>query len=221
MTEKTHERLDSVDELNLVISELLVDGDIRIRKDKNREKFRKALLAVTSKGYIRTHALITNWLLELFKKGEVSSKTAHEIVEELPWSWDQTAKYLDSLENAGIIKSSRDSQGYKIYSLILKKEKRSKQLTNLIEYYKQNGLAKDETPENQREYFTKLTEWNNKQQKIKQAKNLKQVSQGETEKFIHELTSLITKTNEEDLPEQLLILLKKRPLLIRSIERGR
>ncbi|MHA1435795.1 MAG: hypothetical protein ACTSO7_18300 [Candidatus Heimdallarchaeota archaeon] len=221
MTKTTYEKLDSVDELNLVISELLVDGDIRIRKDKNREKFRKALLAVTSKGYIRTHALITNWLLELFKNGEVSSKTAHEIVEELPWSWDQTVKYLDPLENAGIIKSSRDSQGYKIYSLILKKEIRSKQLTNLIEYYKQSGLIKDETPENQSEYFTKLTEWNHKQQIVKQAKNLKQLVPSKTEKFIHELTSLITKTNEEDLPKQLLVFLKKRPLLIRSIERGK
>ncbi|MHA1434396.1 MAG: hypothetical protein ACTSO7_11195 [Candidatus Heimdallarchaeota archaeon] len=221
MTKKNYERLNSVDELNLVISELLVDGDIRIRKDKNVEKFRKALLAVTSKGYIRTHALITNWLLELFKHGEVSSKTAHEIVEESPWSWDQTAKYLNSLENAGIIKSSRDSQGYKIYSLILKKEKRSKQLTNLIEYYKQSGLTKDEKVENQVEYFTKLTEWNHKQQKIKQAKNIKQVAPSNIEKFIHELTSLITNTNEEDLHEQLLVFLKKRPLLIRSIERGR
>jgi len=221
MTNRNYEKLDSMDELNLVLSELLVDGDTRIRKKENIEKFRKALQAVTSKGYIRTHALITNWLLELFKQGEVSSKTAHEIVEELPWSWDQATKYLNSLEKAGIVESSRDSHGYKIYSLILKNEKRSKQITNLIEYYKRNDLAKDEKVENQIEYFTKLAEWNNKQKIVKQAKNIKQVGPSETEKFIHELTSLITNTNEEDLPRQLLIFLKKRPLLIRSIERGR
>ena len=160
--------------------------------------------------------------MELFRHGENSSKTLHEIIKQLPWSWDQTKRYFDPLEDIGMIKSSRDSEGQKIYYLDVKKKQRARQLTNLIEYFKQKGLIWEEISEEKskyHEYYSKLSEWFDRQKTIQQAKNLKQVLPSVTEKFIHEITTLIINTQEDDLEQHFVNYLKKRPLLIKSLER--
>ena len=213
--------IDPIVNLNRIISKLLIKGDNRIRNKKNREEFRNVLQEVASKGFIRTHAFITNSLLELFNQGEISTKTIHDIVKQLPWSWDKTKVYLDSLEQLGMIKYYRDSEGKKTCSLAIDKGNRTRQLTNLLESFKRNIDVEKVTREIQKvtfNYNLQLSKWYSKQKKKQQAENIKQVESSKIESLINDITSIICNTKKDARPARLLELVKKQPLLIRSLE---
>lgn len=224
MTKFAKDENDSIRILNGTIAKILVDNDLRIRKRQNREDFKKILQIVVEYGFIRTHTIIANWLIELFEQGEVSTKTFHELIKDLPWSWDTTKEYIDSLKQLGIIRYSRDSQGRKVCSLNLEKETIAKQLMNLVEFYKRKGLVEIMKIMNARghyiRYYSKLSEWFNKKTTAEQlSKKIIQAPTSTVDRFIHKVTTFICGSKEDELRKNLLELIKKKPLLLRSLER--
>ncbi len=216
---------DPIRILNGAIIEILTDDDIRIRKKKNIVRYKLALEEVVAKGFIRTHAIVTNWLLELFKYGELRSLTFHELKEKLPWSWDKTREYFDSLEEISIVNYSRDSQGRKTCSLTIDNEYRARQIKKLLEFYKRSGIDSRITISEIRKEYTKygrkLNEWFCKKHDVKKLSiKITQASSSTVEKFIHDITNIITRSEEKELKVNLLEFLKKNPLLIRSLKRS-
>ena len=215
---------DSLRDLNRVIALILVDGDSRIRIMENRLNYRSVLHKVVSKGFIRTHAIVTNWLIELFENGETTSLTFHEIMDKLPWSWDTTREYFDSLEEEGIVQYSRDSQGRKICTLTIESESRAKQIDNLLKFSKRNETHSLNTISEARKEFakynTKLNEWFCMNYKMNDlSSQIKQAPLSTVEKFIETITKIINISKEEDLRLNLLDFLKQYPLLLYSIRK--
>ncbi len=216
---------DPIRTLNGAIVEILADDDIRIRKKKNIVRYKLVLEEVIAKGFIRTHAIVTNWLLELFEYGELRSLTFHELMEKLPWSWDKTREYFDSLEEIGIVQYSRDSQGRKICILTIDNKYRVRQIKNLLEFYKRNGIDSRITISEVRKEYTKygrkLNEWFCKKHDVKKlSTKITQASSSTVEKFIHNIFNIINRSEEKELKVNLLVFLKENPLLIHSLKRS-
>jgi len=224
MTEYVKDENNPVRMLNETIARILTDNDHRIRMKKSRDEFKKTLQIVVGNGFIRTHAIITNWVIELFEQGEVSTKTFHELIEQLPWGWDTTREYIDSLKELGIIRYSRDSQGRKICTLNLEEKTKTKQLMNLVEFYKQNGLVEKmnikDTRNDYTKYYQKLHEWFSKKQIIEQySKKIKQAPTSTVDRFKHKVITFICGSKEDELRKNLLEYIREQPLLLRSLER--
>lgn len=211
--------------LNGAIATILIDNDFRIRKKKNRKLYRLTIKEIVAKGYIRTHAFATNWLMGLFEYGEITSLTFHEIMEKLPWSWDKTREYFDSLEEIGIVQFSRDSFGRKICILTIDKEIRSKQVENLVNLYKKNEthsrVTFSEARKEYLKYYEKLNEWYCKNANVgKMSSKVTQTISNKVDKFIFDVTNIISKAREKELRINLLKFLKRNPLLIHSLKRN-
>ncbi|MBD3190372.1 MAG: hypothetical protein GF308_06995 [Candidatus Heimdallarchaeota archaeon] len=101
------------------IARLLADSHFPFQDPETKEQVGTLLRKTAAKGFIRTHALLMNWLRELFEEGELKSRPVHELVQELPWGWDQSKKYLDALEANNLISYGRDSSGRKTCQLCL------------------------------------------------------------------------------------------------------
>lgn len=108
-----------IEHLNERLVSLLQMQDYRLEKKRYQKVTRLLIKKIAKKGFLRTHAFFVNWVTELFEDGELSRKSLQEICSELPWSWDQTKKYCDALEENGLLQYTRDSQGRKVCVLNL------------------------------------------------------------------------------------------------------
>ncbi len=214
---------DPIVNLVMAVSHVLVDNDYRIRKKKNKKLYRLALKETVAKGFIRTHAFIINWLLELFELGEISPITFHDIKEKLPWSWDKTREYFDSLEEINIAQYSRDSCGRKTCTLVIDGKYKAKQVENLTCYYKKSECSQLSITDVRKEYlnyYGKLYEWFSKNAEIdKISSKVTQAASNKTDKFTLDLVNIIGKAKKNGLESDLLQFLKENPLLIYSLER--
>jgi len=216
--------IDPTVNLVMMVSHILVDNDFRIRKKENKKLYRSALKETVTKGFIRTHAFIINWLLELYELGEISPVTFHNIMEKLPWSWDKTREYFDSLEENNIIQYSRDSCGRKTCTLVIKGKNKTRQVENLTNFYKKYE-EKSQIPFNDvrneyLNYYGKLYEWFSKKTEMgKMSSKVKQATSDKTDKFISNIVAIIGKSKKKELESDLLQFLKENPLLIYSLER--
>jgi hypothetical protein len=211
-------------DLILAITSTSWDKDYRIRKKSNRKKYRAALKKLVTKGFIRTHAFINNWLLELFESGEISTLTFHDIIEKLPWSWDKTSEYFDSLEETGMVQYSWDSLGRKTCTLITDVKGRIRQVENMICFYKKYEdhfqMSFFDARKDCFNYHEKLTEWFSKSKELnKISTTVTPVPSSKMDKFIYNLVNLICRSKKEELESELLHFLKQKPLLIYSLER--
>lgn len=120
------------------MTHLLAENNYRIDGKKIEETIGFLVRKIAENGFIRTHALLINWLQELFEFGELKSHTFQELIEKLPWGWDQSKKYLDRLEENNLITYSRDSSGRKTCQLLipnLREENISNQLYVLMNFF--------------------------------------------------------------------------------------
>ncbi len=222
---KRNHKNDPIVTLNLALATILVDNDFRIRKNKNKKLYRTTIKEFAAKGFIRTHAFITNWLFELFEYGEITSLTFHEIMEKLPWSWDKTREYFDYLEEIGIVQYSRDSSGRKVCILTVDEDYKARQVENLVYLYKKYGAHSQVTISDARKeylrYNKKLNEWQCKNKKVeKMSTEITQATSSKIDKFIFDVTNIISIAEKNELELNLLTFLKKNPLLIYSLKRN-
>jgi len=221
---KVNQSNDPIVKLVMTVSHVLVDNDFRIRKKENRKLFRSALKETVAKGFIRTHAFVNNWLLDLFELGEISPATFHDIMKEMPWSWDKTREYIDSLEEIDIVQYSRDSRGRKTCTLVMDGKHKVRQVENLICYYKKSEehsqMSFIDVRRDYLDYYGKLSEWFSKKTETeKMALKVTQAASNKTDKFIWDLVKIIGKAKKKGLETDLLQFLKENPLLIYSLER--
>lgn len=189
---------DPIVKLVMAVSHVLVDNDFRIRKKENRKLFRSALKETLSKGFIRTHAFVNNWLLELFELGEISPATFHDIMKELPWSWDKTREYFDSLEEIDIIWYSRDSCGRKSCTLVIDGKYTARQVENLICCYKKyeenSKMSFTDVRKEYLNYYGKLYERFSKNAETeKMSSKVNQATSNKIDKFIFDLINILGK----------------------------
>ena len=145
-------------------------------------------------------------------------------MEKLPWSWDKTREYLDSLEEIDIVQYSRDSCGRKICTLVTDGKNRARQVENLICYYKKSEeysqMSFTDVRRDYLDYYGKLYEWLSKKTETeKMSSKVTQAASNKTDKFIWDLVKIIGKAKKNGLESDLLQFLKENPLLIYSLER--
>ncbi len=152
------------------------EHDYKLVKKNNHRNLSLVIKTIAQKGFIRTHAFLVNWINELFEMGELSSKSLHEIRSALPWSWDQTKKYCDALEESGLLIYSRDATGKKNCCLTLedffnnKFERISLQELRLFHCLKhQKKIPKSslvDLKKATRNYYSKLAKYEEKREKL-------------------------------------------------------
>ena len=222
---KVNHGIDPIVNLVMAVSHILVDNDFRIRKKENKKLYRSALKETVAKGFIRTHAFVTNWLLELYELGEISPVTFHDIMEKLPWAWDKTREYFDSLEDIDIMQQySRDSRGRKTCTLVIDGKNKARQVENLTCYYKkyeeESQKSFNDVRKEYLKYYGKLYEWFSKNAETEKiSSKVKQVTNSKIDKFISNIVTIIGKAKKKELGFNLMQFLKQNPLLIYSLER--
>ena len=221
---KVNHGMDPIVNLVMAVSHILVDNDFRIRKKENKKLYRSALKETVAKGFIRTHAFITNWLLELYKLGEISPVTFHYMIDKLPWAWDTTQEYFDSLEEIDVVQYSRDSCGRKTCTLVIDGKYKARQVENLTCFYKKYEEESQKSFIDIRKeylkYYGKLYEWFSKNAETEKiSSKVTQVTNNKTDKFISNIVTIIGKSKKKELGFNLMQFLKQNPLLIYSLER--
>lgn len=171
---------DCIELLHENIAYLHREQDYKLVKKDNQRDLSLAIKTIAQKGFIRTHAFLVNWTSELFEKGELSSKSLHEICSALPWSWDQTKKYCDALEENGLLIYSRDATGKKNCSLTLEDFFSNKfarvslqelRLFHCLKHQKKipKGVLVD-LKEATRNYYSKLAKYDEKREELEDEK---------------------------------------------------
>ena len=214
------------------ITHLHLEKDLRVRKKKNQEVTRTLIKEIASKGYVRTHAFVTNLVLDFFSTGEIKQKTQVEITDELPWQWDMTSLYLNSLAQERIISFRRNSNSQKVCFLntedILKEKPiETCQISNLINYYKIKGLENSNI-EISEIYSIYLDYYSKLRKLIKLEKNISDLvpkiqlaTNTEMDLFINDLTNFYLNRNLKKIDfEGIEQTFNQQPLLIYSLKRG-
>ena len=223
-----------IDNLNEKIAVLISSKDLRIRKGVNQDVMKDILKETAPQGFIRTHALISNWLKEFIENGELEQKTMHEIVRDIPWSWDMATQYFDALLENEIIEYSRDSKGkkicfFKITSLFINSKSDSTQLSRLFQFFKNNDKDavigfNSEIYQNCSTFYCIRRQLQNVISKIGDIKSkVEQANERQVSYFIDELTRAYLKLDyhEEAEPQsRILSVLLKKPLMLYSLKRG-
>lgn len=221
---RAKESCDSLQKMNRIIGILLEKNDVRIEEEENRLLFKEALREIVSKGFIRTHAILSNMLQTFFENGELSPITFHELVDDLPWNWDITRSNFDSLLEEGLVQYSRDSKGQLNCELLVENRFRVRQLDNLQKFYKRENQQPLTTIAELRnsitQYSLRLNEWFKRENQISKLKSeIKQAPSHKLEAFERKLANIIIQSNGEELEATLLTFLKQKPLLQYSLER--
>ena len=223
-----------IDNLNEKIAVLISSKDLRIRKGVNQDVMKDILKETASQGFIRTHALISNWLKEFIEKGVLEQKTMHEIIRDIPWSWDMAIQYFNALLKNDIIEYSRDSKGKKICffkttSLFNNSKSDSTQLSRLFRFFKDNNKDSvigfnSEIYQNCSTFYCIRRQLQDIISKVGDVKSkIEQANVREVSYFIDELTRAYLKLDyhEEVEPQsRILSVLLKKTLMLYSLKRG-
>ncbi len=183
------------------VAYLLREHDYKLGKKDNQRDLSQVIKTIAQKGFIRTHAFLVNWMSELFEMGELSSKSLHEICSVLPWSWDQSKKYCDALEESGLLIYSRDATGKKNCCLTLqdffdnKFARISLQELRLFHYLKHQKKMPTsvlvDLKEATRNYYSKLAKYEEKRMKLeKEKKRILPANKQSIEQFAEKIASL-------------------------------
>lgn len=220
------------------VARLLADDRLPpFQEPETKEQVGTLLRKTAAQGFIRTHALLMNWLRELFEEGELERRPVHELVHELPWGWDQSKKYLDALEAHNLISYGRDSSGRKTCQLCLpgsleqeeeeEKKEGSLQLYLLLAFFAYSPSLSAEAYKDlyraYRRYYRQLAAVKRLEEEIaREKKQLRIASEKERADYVETIVAAYFSPEDfEGLPAQQRIAeaLKQEPLMLKGIKK--
>lgn len=222
---------DKIEKSNLS-SQLFKLLSTKVIEENDLESIVEIVKHLVDNSYVRTHALLTSWIKEYTESGLLEEKELNQLIESLPWRYDQSLKIIAKLITIGFLTTNRRSDKKKVVSLNLTNGlSKSNDLFNLLAYYSKFSHVEKfnlENLSNLLHKYHRCAKKFNALEKIKIQFNRKkhcivQASDNAANDFIDDLTSAYLVRQEDDPVNPLNRLVKVlcvNPLLCKGLMKG-